>query len=108
MTIFDLSGAWRCEIPGQTCEAILPGTLDENAVGFPDTGANQWHPDEAGNAALIQAGGPIATRLTRRFTYEGAAVFTRRVRFAPPIGKRVFLECERARQLSLRVNGKTV
>ncbi|MBE5799700.1 MAG: hypothetical protein E7321_07095 [Clostridiales bacterium] len=108
MQTIDLSGAWRCEIPGIVCEAILPGTLDENAIGFPDTGANQWHPDEAGNAELITPGGPIATRLTRRFTFEGAARFSRRLNFRPPDSRRVFLECERARQLSLRINGKDV
>ena len=108
MQYYDLSGVWHCEIPGYSGEAALPGTLDENAIGFPDTGANQWHPDEAGNAALIQQGGPIATRLTRRYTFEGAASFTRRLCFAPPAGKRIFLECERARQLTLRINGKSV
>ena len=108
MQHLDLSGTWRCEIPGMRREAILPGTLDTNAIGFADTGANQWHPAEAGNAALIEQGGPIATRLTRRCTFEGAAVFSRRLAFAPPAGKRIFLECERARKLSLRVNGGPV
>ena len=108
MKVFDLCGAWRCEIPGMRKDAVLPGTLDTNAIGFADTGANQWHPAEAGNGALIAPSGPIATRLTRRHTFEGAAVFSRQVDFTPPSGMRVFLECERARKLSLSVNGQDV
>ena len=37
MQHLDLSGTWRCEIPGMRREAILPGTLDTNAIGFADT-----------------------------------------------------------------------
>lgn len=107
MEFIDLSGLWQCDIPGQRATVRLPGTLDENGVGHPDAGTNQWHPDESGNAVL-QSAGVIATRLTRRFTYEGPAAFSRALCWTPPQGKRVFLECERSRCLSLRVNGAPV
>lgn len=107
MQILDLGGPWRCEIPGISAEMALPGTLDENGIGFPDENRNQWHPDAEANRALIQDG-RIATRLTRRFTYEGPARLTRRVRTAFRPGGRVFLECERARCLRLEINGTPV
>jgi hypothetical protein len=107
MQLIDLSGAWLCEIPGQSKMILLPGTLDEGRVGSPDTGSNQWHPDAGVNNSMDQ-GGPIATRLTRHYTYEGPAILTRRLDFDMPEGKRVFLEAERARCLSLQVNGQPV
>ncbi len=100
----DLSGPWRCEIPGKAGFVRLPGTLDEAGMGFPDTVAAPWHPDEPVNEAL-RGGDAIATRLTRKVTYEGPAKFTRRVRTEIPAGRRVLLECERARALELYVNG---
>ena len=107
MKAFDLSGAWRCET-GEGCAAAqLPGTLDTNGIGHADLTAAPWHPDENVNDALASQD-VIATRLTRRHTYEGAAVFTRALSFVPPVGKRVFLFCERTRRLSLRVNGQEV
>ena len=36
MRYVDLSGVWRCEIPGQTADMRVPGTLDESGLGFPD------------------------------------------------------------------------
>ena len=107
MSIIDLSGAWRCEIPGRTAEVQVPGTLDIWGVGHPDAAQNQWHPDAGANAALMGSG-VIATRLTRRHTYEGPARFTRRAAIHIPAGRRVFLEVERARVLTLRVNGAPV
>lgn len=108
MRTIDLSGLWRCEIPGQSADIRLPGTLDEGGVGHPDTGANQWHPDADANGALARDDGVIATRLTRRHTYEGPATLSRRIAADIPAGKRVFLEAERARCLALRVNGISV
>ena len=106
MILHDLSGLWRCEIPGQSASIAIPGTLDESGVGFPDAGTNQWHPDVNGKDGAFEAGAPIATRLTRRFTHEGPAVISRAWDGPVPEGKRVFLEVERARKLSLAVNGR--
>ena len=103
----DLGGLWRCAIPGQEKDVTLPGTLDENGVGHPETRAAKWHPDEHVNESLAESG-VIATRFTRKVTYEGPAVFTRRVRARVPDGERVFLEAERARCLRLWVNGREV
>jgi len=103
----DLSGQWLCRTDEGEYTAFLPGTLDTNGIGHADLVAAPWHPDENVNEALASSS-VIATRFTRRFTYEGEAVFTRALRFDPPAGKRIFLECERARHLSLRVNGQPV
>ena len=107
MNAFDLSGLWRCRTDEGCAAARLPGTLDTNGIGHADLTAAPWHPDEACNDALTHAS-VIATRLTRRHTYAGAAVFTRALSVVPPAGKRVFLFCERTRRLSLRVNGQEV
>ena len=107
MQIIDLSGLWRCEIPGQTAEIRLPGTLDEGHVGHPDVGNKKWHPDNPINENLV-TDEVIATRFTRNYTYEGPATLTRRVASAFPEGARVFVDVERARSLSLRVNGTHV
>ncbi len=106
MNIIDLSGAWSAAWAGRTDPVTLPGTLDENGLGFPDSLAHAWHPDEGANAALAGSG-PIATRFTRKHTYEGPAVYSRTLGIAPPEG-RVFLEVERSRHLTLRVNGRDV
>lgn len=107
MNTIDLSGRWKCTTDEGTFAVQLPGTLDTNGVGHADLVAAPWHPDENCNDALASAG-VIATRFTRRCTYEGAAVFSRTLAFAPPAGKRIFLDCERARHLALRVNGRSV
>lgn len=107
MMTISLEGIWQCSIPGQQAPMQVPGTLDESGIGHPDANANQWHPDAQTNAALADCG-VIATRLTRRYTYEGPAEISRTLSWQPPAGKRVFLEVERARCLSLRVNGTAV
>ena len=113
-----LHGMWKADIgDGKIYPLQLPGTLDENRIGYKDTGANQWHPDAAlGNEDEAFRSGEIATRFTRRFTYEGEARFTKRVDAKiwsavsddVASGKRIFLEAERARVLGLRVDGKEV
>ena len=107
MRTIDLGGTWRCVTAEGVFSAHLPGTLDTNGIGHADLTAAPWHPDENLNDALASAD-VIATRFTRRFTYEGAARFTRTLTFVPPKGKRIFLEAERSRQLSLAVNGQPV
>ncbi len=107
----DLSGAWTAAIDdGKEYEMTLPGTLDENSIGHPDEGKYAWHPEaNIGNAGEDFDGkAPIATRFTRKFTYEGPAVIRRRIDYVPTPGKRVFLEVERARVLTLSVDGTPV
>ncbi len=105
----DLSGAWLCRIPGMEKEARLPGTLDENGIGFPEKGAAKWHPDEHVNEHLAGSG-VIATRLTRRVTWEGAAEWRRHLSLSPEAlsGGRLFAEAERSRVLRLWINGREV
>ena len=87
------------------CPIRLPGTLDENGIGEKDEGKNQWHPDiTLGNLGLqAKENHVIATRYTRRYTWEGPVVFERVIDRDFPEGERLFLEVERARVLSLSV-----
>lgn len=106
MKMYDLSGVWQCEIPGQQAPITLPGTLDEARIGYPDLGGKKWHPDNDTNAALYQTDSGIRTRLTRVCTYEGPAHISRKVTWPLEPGKRLFVECERSRHLRLMVNGR--
>lgn len=106
-----LEGNWKVRLKdGSSYTVKLPGTLDENNVGYKDTGANQWHPDASlGNGGeMFDEKAPIATRFTRKHTYEGPAVFYRSIHYLPPAGRRIFLEAERSRCLRLRINGREV
>lgn len=108
---YSLEGLWQAELKDKTRYPMnLPGTLDENGIGYPDAGANQWHPDaDLGNADdTFDANAPIATRFTRKYTYEGEARISRKIDYIPPEGKRVFLEAERARCLKLLVDGREI
>lgn len=108
---FSLTGEWRAQIDdGNEYLMILPGTLDQNRIGYEDKAAASWHPDiTLGNAAGSDFEmGPIATRFTRKNIYEGTAFFSKRVAYLPPAGKRIFLEVERARCLKLLIDQKEV
>ena len=106
MKYLDLSGTWKCEIPGMEAKIHLPGTLDENGIGFPDDPAKQWKAEEVQRIGFWQPGDPIVTRLTRKYTFEGCARISRTVEWKPTAGMRAFVDVERARQLRLLINGK--
>lgn len=108
MRIIDLSGTWQCTIEGQSAPIAIPGTLDQSHIGFPDVGGKKWHPDNDTNAALYQTNEGIRTRLTRVVTHEGPARITRTLDWAVPAGKRLFIDVERSRHLTLAVNGQSV
>lgn len=108
MHIIDLSGIWQCTIPGMTKPMTIPGTLDESGIGHKDVGGKKWHPDTDTNAALYQVDQGIQTRLTRVCTYEGPARITRTLDWAKPQDKRLFIDVERSRHLTLLVNGREV
>ena len=104
-----LNGKWHVVLEdGTTGQMDLPGTLDENGIGHRDVGANQWHPDEVlGNAAgEIDKDAPIATRFTRRYTYEGEAKISRKITVPDYGTDRLFVLVERARALRLLVDGE--
>ena len=104
-----LEGIWKAVLRDGTEGSIrLPGTLDENRLGHRDLGMNQWHSDAQDADAGFDPDAPIATRFTRNYTYEGEALFTRRISFKQKEGERVFLEAERARCLKLLVAGKEI
>ena len=106
MICFDLSGTWACEVPGRRAQMRLPGTLDENGIGFPDDPEKQWKADEVRRIGFWRPGDPIVTRLTRKYSFEGLAKLSRTVDWDPPAGRRVFADVERARHLRLLVNGR--
>ena len=104
-----LNGKWHVVLEdGTTGQMNLPGTLDENGIGHRDVGANQWHPDAVlGNAAgEIDKDAPIATRFTRRHTYEGEARISRKITVPDYGTDRLFVLVERARALRLLVDGE--
>lgn len=111
MEYLSLAGKWEAKLKdGSTYPMQISGTLDENQIGGKDLGANQWHPDaDLGNAEKgFDPDAPIATRYTRKYTYEGEAGISRNVSYIPEEEKRVFLEVERARCLKLEIDGKEV
>lgn len=95
-SIVSLTGIWTVSIPSHGDVPIrLPGTLDEGGIGTPEPG------------------GISTSRLSRRFTYEGKAVFSRTVkadvlRRLTDGGQRVFLDIERSRKLTLNAGGADV
>lgn len=104
-----LNGKWHVVLEdGTTGQMDLPGTLDENGIGHRDVGANQWHPDAVlGNAAgEIDKDAPIATRFTRRHTYEGEARISRKITVPDYGTDRLCVLAERARALRLLVDGE--
>lgn len=104
-----LNGSWHVVLEdGTTGQMDLPGTLDENGIGHRDVGANQWHPDAVlGNAAgEIDKDAPIATRFTRRHTYEGEARISRKITVPDYGTDRLFVLVERARALRLLMDGE--
>ena len=104
-----LEGIWKAVLAdGTTGQIRLPGTLDESGIGHRDVGANQWHPDAAlGNAAgEIDKDAPIATRFTRRHTYEGEARISRKITVPNYGTDRLFVVAERARVLRLLADGR--
>lgn len=108
MSVIDLSGIWQCTAADQTAPITIPGTLDQSGIGVKDTGGKKWHPDNDPNAALYQTDKGIRTRLTRVVTWEGPAHIVRMLDWTVPEGKRLFLEVERSRHLTLRLNGQDV
>ena len=106
MEFIDLSGIWECSVPGQSGTAVLPGTLDENGFGEADDPRRQWKAAEIRERGIWREGDPILTRLTRKKVFEGEARFSRTLCWNPPAGRRIFLECERTKQLRLAVNGR--
>ena len=104
-----LEGNWKAVLSdGTEGDIRLPGTLDENRLGHKDLGLNQWHSDAENGGEEFNPDAPIATRFTRRYTYEGEALFSRRISFKQKEGERVFLEAERSRCLKLLVDGNEV
>ncbi len=111
MVLIPLPTLWQCKIengkPEGKMDGVIriPGTLDESGIGFEETQARPWHPDARIEKSKDKG---ITTRFIRKVTFEGKARLQTDFLWSLPDGCRVFLEIERARCLSLRVNGQTV
>ena len=135
MYTIDLSGTYKVKIDSDILyEAKLPGTLDENQIGYKDCCSGLVHPEAVpdDNPAsdenndkksddVLYAGSIITSRLTRKYTYEGKAYFSKSFLFNDLLiedtsvanhsgtesePKRIFLEAERSRRLFARLNGQ--
>ena len=110
---YSLSGTWTAKVSNKECYAVtLPGTLDESGIGFPDIPTSLIHPDAETNEALCVSDSVITTRFTRKHTYKGAVTFAKEISLPAELFEerkpRIFLKAERARCLSLSVNGNGV
>ncbi len=110
---FNLGGIWTAAInESETYNIALPGTLDESNIGYPDLPTGLVHPDAAANEALCVGDSIITTRFTRKHTYQGAVAISRKLALPNELFSddkpRIFLRAERARCLSLSVNGKEI
>ncbi|MCR4902056.1 MAG: hypothetical protein K6A23_04295 [Butyrivibrio sp.] len=110
MEYIDLGGKWNVELEdGTGGKMLLPGTLDESGIGHADSYTGKLYQDEnyVENGSLSKAE-KIATRFTRKVTYEGEAYLSKVFMGEIPKGKRIFLEAERARVLRLFIDEKEV
>ncbi len=110
---YSLEGLWTATLQDKTsCPVTLPGTLDESGIGFTDLADGKTHPDAEANAALCVSDTLITTRFTRKHTYTGSAVLERDIALPEQLftkeQPRIFLTAERARCLSLSVDGVEV
>ncbi|MCR5428156.1 MAG: hypothetical protein K6F16_04090 [Lachnospiraceae bacterium] len=107
---YDLSGQWKIELPDGRGrgDGFLPGSLDENGVGDPDRVAKAWHPDiedrSGEDAEFTDVDARITTRLTRNYTYEGPAEFSRVFDRDIIPGRRYMIFVERTRAARLFVD----
>lgn len=85
---YALAGSWEAVWEGASYPVTLPGTLDENNIGYADSGEDQRLPPGERKGG----GAPIAGRFTRKHTYEGPVTFRRVVDWQPPQGRRVFFQ----------------
>ena len=73
---------WNAILEGEGQYTVfLPGTLDENQIGHKDREKAAWHPDhQFGNHSAQNSGEErISSRLTRKYTYEGAVIFQKKI-----------------------------
>ena len=112
MRLVDLTTKpWQLMLPGENEASLnkmvyLPGTLDEFGVGHEDRLDNSCHPDET--TAQSFDDDVIATRFTRKHTYEGPAYFEQEITIAPAEKCRTFFEIERARCVRVYLDGEEI
>lgn len=110
---YSLNGKWTAALSeNELHELTLPGTLDESGIGYLDTPTGLVHPDEAANEALCVNDSVITTRFTRKHTHKGPVTITKSLTLPAELfdstKPRILLHAERARCLSLSINGNEV
>ncbi len=109
---YDLTGNWTITANQVQKQGQFPGTLDTNGIGNNDKVAKPWHPDiEDRNKHMekdAETDPRINSRFTRLYTYEGEATFQRTFDEELSSDKRLFIVAERARALSLNVDGTDI
>ena len=128
---YNLAGLWSVTIgDGRTYDMRIPGTLDESNIGLPDREDNEknpvtvveeedpfnrlfteeldLNPEEPEKEEPEEPAPIIMSRYTRKYTFEGAAKITKTITYEETPGKRLFLEVERARVLTLFIDGMEV
>ena len=128
MKTASLAGVWTVSADDGVIHNLkIPGTLDESNIGHRDKkNPEKGLTDKLGPAAsgldrvftdddlvFADAVPPdpdenIYSRFTRKYTYEGAVRIYRMLSCRENPGKRLFLDVERARVLSLMIDGEEV
>ena len=128
MKTASLAGVWTVSADDGVIHNIkIPGTLDESNIGHRDKlNPEKGLSDKLGPAAsgldrvftddeLVFADAVpadpdenIYSRFTRKYTYEGPVRIYRMLNCKETPGKRLFLDVERARHLSLFVDGEEI
>ena len=117
---YNLAGVWSVSTEdGKTFNMRLPGTLDENNIGHPDTRVPFEHPASAEEqtdllqeVVLLSEDGQedqtLLTRFERNLTYTGQVRAYKMITFEEKPGKRLFFEVERTRECILLIDGEEV
>ena len=120
---------------GSIHDLKIPGTLDESNIGYRDPGRafsydapdepveyredvpeaeqvllSEWLSDEEEGTPFSEAPvrPPILSRYTRKYSYEGPARISRLLSCREVPGTRLFFEVERARELTLLIDGEEI
>lgn len=128
MKTASLAGVWTVSAEDGVIHNLkIPGTLDESNIGHrdkknPEKGLTEKLGPAASNLDKVftdddlvfaDASAPdpdenIYSRFTRKYTYEGPVRIYRMLDIREMPGKRLFLDVERARMLSLSVDGEEI
>lgn len=120
MILKDISGVWNIEVTHKVesnekeisycyIDGTLPGTLDSNRIGYKFEKKELWCDDICQELEYeTNMEDAIKSRLTRVYSYEGIARYSKKIHIEREHDKRIFLYIERSRRLELEVDGVIV